>query len=125
MATKKMLTRRRSLTGICALAIALSWTLVHGDPQGQSFTMLAPGYTQQLFGVTSNITAPSGVLGGVAVLQNGDVLAVECATDGTRLHRFEASATFTSHGSTLHLETVTPIAGGCGIVVHNDGTLYL
>ena len=118
---------RRQAAAACAVALALSGVLVYGRPQypGQSFLTLDNKYTQQLFGVTSSFASSGGYLGGVAVLQNGDVLAVECVENGTRLHRFRGSATTTVHRSAVHAETVQPIAGGCGIVVHPNGTLYL
>jgi uncharacterized repeat protein (TIGR01451 family) len=118
---------RRPAAAACAITLALSGVLVYGRPQspGQSFQTLDSDYTQQLFGVTSSLAGPGGYLGGVAVLQNGNVLAVECAQNGTRLHRFSGSATTTVHGSTVHAETVQAIAGGCGMVVHPNGTLYL
>ena len=93
-----------------------------------SFFILDPAYAQRLFGVTSSFlrTAPArGYLGGVVALQNGDVIAAECETSVTRLHRFSASSTYVVRGTTLHAETISnPIAGGCGIALHPDGYLY-
>ena len=67
---------RRQAAAVCA--IALSGVFVYGGQQspGQSFSTLDNKYTQQLFGVTSSFASSRGYLGGVAVLQNGDVLAV-------------------------------------------------
>jgi uncharacterized repeat protein (TIGR01451 family) len=98
--------------------------------QGCSFFTLDPAYAQHLFGVTASFlkTPPDrGYLGGVVVLQNGDVIAAECETSVTRLHRFIASSTYTDpqHGTTLHPESISdPIPGGCGITLHPDGYLY-
>src|SRR6185369_12485398 len=65
----------------------------------------------------------------VATLPNGDVIAAECVQTGTRLHRFSAALTTTKHGTVVHTETILPLAGtspgGCGVVYHPDGTLYL
>ena len=59
------------------------------------------------------------------MLQNGDVIAAECDTNGTRLHRFSA-ATYVdpATGQTLHQETITPTAGGCGITLGLVGFIY-
>src|SRR5688500_16568863 len=75
---------------IAALAMTLGTAVQTQSPppQGQSFTTLYPKFTQQLFGVTSNFLTPGGYLGGVVVLQNGDVIAAECVSSNTRLHRF-------------------------------------
>ena len=89
---------------------------------GQSFATLYPGYTQSLFGVVSAFASPGAVLGGVAVLQNGDVIAAECVPSGARLHRFSAASLVP--GTSLHLETTVNSAAGCGIVPHPDGFLY-
>src|SRR2546428_3814140 len=98
--------------------------------QGPFFYFPDPAYAQHLFGVTSSFLKQPpgrGLLGGVVVLQNGDVIAAECETSVTRLHRFTASSTYTDpvHGTTLHPETISnPIPGGCGIALHPDGYVY-
>src|SRR5437870_4984057 len=105
-----------------AAALTLAIAVLHS--QGFSFLFLAPGYSQHLFGVTS---PKSATLGGVAVLQGGDVLSAECRMNGTNLHRFIASSVLPpdSTGTSLHPETIVPttgtIAGGCGIALNTDG----
>ena len=41
------------------------------------------------------------------------------------MHRFSATLTIQKNGTAIHVETILPSAGGCGIVYHPDGTLYL
>src|SRR5437867_3390576 len=113
-----------------AILSLLVTTTVRGQlqcsPGRPFFCSLDTEYAQHLFGVTSSfLTMPpnSGYLGGVVVLQNGNVIAAECETSVTRLHRFTASSTYTDpvHGTTLHPETISnPIPGGCGIALHPD-----
>jgi hypothetical protein len=55
---------------------------------GKSFPFLDPAFTQQLFGSTDSFKVNGGNLGGIAILQNGDVIAAECVTKDTRLHIF-------------------------------------
>lgn len=106
-----------------SLWVALGW-IANGQaaPDGQSFAMLVPGFSQRLFGVVSEFVVPGAYLGGIAVLQNGDVIAAECLSSNARLHRFQANATIP--GTTLHVDTPMNSEGGCGIVVHPDGFLY-
>ena len=109
---------------ICAgMSLGAGWVASgQAAVEGQSFVLLYPGFSQRLFGVTSSFAQPGGYLGGIAVLQNGDVVAAECMFSGARLHRF--SATETVPGTTLHAETLLGSGAGCGIVVHPDGFLY-
>jgi hypothetical protein len=94
--------------------------------QVQPFFSLQPGFTQELFGSTrSFLIENTGYLGGVTVLPRGDVMSAECVFTGTRLHRFSAATTTQQHGAALHAETILPSDGGCGMVYHPDGTLYL
>jgi hypothetical protein len=90
------------------------------DGGGKSFGFLAAGYTQKLWGATSNLRS---ILGGVAVLQNGDVIAAECVFTGTWLHRF--AATDIDQDTGLHRDDPLRSDGGCGIVFHPSGKLYL
>jgi uncharacterized repeat protein (TIGR01451 family) len=115
--------RRKALIGVSLAWVALG-AIAHGRAgrPGQSFIDLSRGYSQQLFGVVSDFSTAGGYLGGIVVLQNGDVIAAECLSTGSRLHRFHADETFP--GSTLHVETDMASAAGCGIVLHPDGTLY-
>jgi protocatechuate 3,4-dioxygenase beta subunit len=94
-------------------------------PAGKSFTFLQPGFTQQMFASTNSFLLRNGSLGGIAVLPGGDVVAAECLFSGTRLHRFNATTTVNKYGTALHVETLLPSGGGCGLVYHQDGTLYL
>src|SRR5438876_1026071 len=94
-----------ALAAATALTIAIAILHSQGQAcslgQGCSFLMLEPGYSQHLFGVTS---PKSANLGGVAVLQDGDVLSAECRMNGTTLHRFIASSVLPpdSTGTILH-----------------------
>src|SRR5437879_8856865 len=103
------------------VAIAVVGTIVaRGQGQSYSFYTLAAGYAQHEFGITSTYLrtgTQKGYLGGVAVLQNGDVIAAECLTNGTQLHRFSASAPLVLDANTglfVHQETLLKTAGGCG-----------
>jgi hypothetical protein len=108
------------------------WAAVAVDTQQQgiSFFTLDPDYDQNLFAVTSSFRTGGGApmpgyLGGVVVMQNGDVVAAECDTAGTRLHRFSATSTFTSDtGQVLHTESIVGGTGGCGLTAGMDGYLY-
>ena len=82
--------------GAALLALVAAVVVVRTQPQGISFFSLDPDYAQHLYGVASSFqkgpNVPThGYLGGVVVLQNGDVIAAECDTNGTRLHRFSAA----------------------------------
>jgi uncharacterized repeat protein (TIGR01451 family) len=115
--TRLLRVKARVLT---LMAIVGAMAVVHGH--GISFLTLDPAYVQHVFART---TLSSGrYLGGVAVLQSGDVIAAECQTNGTKLHRFSASATYVKEGTTLHQETTMSTAGGCGIALHPNGYLY-
>ena len=116
METKLATIARTSIALSIASAVLLGQQAI---PNGRSFAVLASGFTQQLVGVTP------AFLGGVAVLPNGDVISADCVATGTRLHRFSPSATFEKNGTVLASETVLPSVGGCGLVWHPDGTLYL
>src|SRR6185295_15322157 len=105
---------------------------------GHSFTSLATGFTQDLYGVTGDFVEPEfGILGGVAFSPSGDVWSAECYFWGTRLHRFAHDATEAQHGTSVHHDSVVDIsevsqyssvlpygAGGCGLVNHPDGFMY-
>src|SRR5438034_2023999 len=104
-------------------AIAGAVAVIHGAvTQGFSFIALDPSYAQHVFASTPLPSARH--LGGIVVLQNGDVIAAECQTSGTKLHRFSATATYVKEGTTLHSETIMNTADGCGIALHPDGYLY-
>src|SRR5712691_8971435 len=107
---------RSAMTAVIVAACAIA--VVYAS-MGRSFSFLAPGYAQHVFGNTSNFKPAGGYLGGVVVLQSGDVIASECQTSTTRLHDFSATSTTTTKDTVLHTETILPasvtIAGGCGI----------
>jgi parallel beta-helix repeat protein len=120
------------------LAIGLAGGLltVHSRAAGpgQSFTFLHADFSQTLIGVTTNLLTgdidedgvPDGILGGVAFAGDGDPLVTECEFWGTRLHRYDLQGTpVTVNGTDLAPETVLDSAGGCGVVNHPDGTLYV
>src|SRR3954470_15107872 len=108
MGDPPIFSRKRWLVAAAFTALALTVT-VGTAPQSVSFTTLAPGYAQHLFATTSSFSKGS-ILGGVVILQNGDVIAAECATDGTVLHRFSATqmAPDPDDGQMVHVETMYP-----------------
>ena len=112
--------RLRAIIALCILAGTSA--VVRGDPQGLSFYGLAPEYAQHVFAVTDNLVL---YLGGLVVLQNGDVIAAECAEKNARLHRFAAATTTTVQGTPVHPDAViSPSAGGCGLALHPNGLIY-
>jgi hypothetical protein len=116
-----------------ALALLTSVSLAVGP--GQSFTWLSPGFTQELVGTSADFPflydddgdgRPDNILGGVAFAADGDPLVTDCEFAGTRMHRFDLAGTPTTvHGSDLSPETIIATEGGCGIVNHPDGSLYV
>jgi hypothetical protein len=129
MTSKYQTSAGRWLYAAATAAVCLV-TAIHLSAQGFSFFFLQPGFTQNEFGVTSNLLPQQsgpGYLGGVVVMQNGDVIAAECRTSGTRLHRFSAATTVIDPvtGLTVHPETIiSSPAGGCGITLGLDGFIY-
>ena len=117
--------RRFSHVGRLAVTVVLlagTNAIVRGDPQGLSFYGLAPEYAQHVFAVTDNLSL---YLGGVVVLQNGDVIASECAEKNARLHRFSAATTTTVQGTPVHPDAlISTAAGGCGMALHPNGLIY-
>jgi uncharacterized repeat protein (TIGR01451 family) len=116
--------RKTGLT-LTTLVVALTTAavLLRADLPGQTFDGLPLEYGQQLFAATYYV---NNYLGGLVVLQNGDVLAAECTnTPTTILHRFSGTETTPVYGTDLHDETaVISTAGGCGIAYHPDGFVY-
>jgi uncharacterized repeat protein (TIGR01451 family) len=121
------MTGRTWRIGAVCVALCAAVVGVRGDDGiGRPFVSLQAGFTQELFGVSESfLVDDTGSLGGVATLPNGDVVAAECVNTGTRLHRFNTNAHYEKEGSELHVETILPSGGGCGLVYHPDGTLYL
>jgi len=96
--------------------------VTQADPSpgpGQSFTFLQPGFTEEIFGVSSNFA------GGVAFAPDGDPLMDNCAGSGSPLHRYDRqSVAPIVHGTSLHPETILSSNAGCGLTNHPDGNLY-
>lgn len=112
---------------VAVLALIGGIAAVRAVQQGYAFWMLDPEYAQYVFASTNSFqrTLPAkGYLGGVAVLQNGDVIAAECETATTRLHWFDATATYVERETPLHTERIISTIGGCGIAYHPDGFVY-
>jgi hypothetical protein len=109
-----------SLSLMALLATAPPGAQAPQPPAGQSFLALTSGFTQELIGVASG----PPLLGDVAVLPSGQVIASECVNNTARLHRYSPASTYQANGTTLWSETVVPSAGGCGAVLHPDGFLY-
>jgi uncharacterized repeat protein (TIGR01451 family) len=109
-----------SLIGVAAVAAVL-----HGHQQQTPvFDGLGVEYAQHVFATTADLSTAS-YIGGVVVLQDGDVIAAECAATGARLHRFSATSVQEENDTPIHQETArftTP--GGCGITYHPDGFIY-
>jgi len=97
---------------LCALAIPAIATA------GQSFTFLQPGFTQAIFGVSSNF------MGGVAFAPDADPWVDQCPFDGSPLTRFDGATTFVVNGTTLHPGTVFDSSAGCGLANGTNGNLY-
>jgi hypothetical protein len=124
------------LTALVSVGLAGALFELHGRAMGpgQSFTFLQIGFTQELIGRAQELLTgdvdedgvPDGILGGVAFAGDGDPLVTECEFAGTRLHRFDLQGTpINDHGTDLAPGAALPSAGGCGVVNHPDGTLYV
>ena len=120
----------RAWPAVIAAGLTAAVLLAYAATQGYSFFWLSPGYGQEVFGNTDSfLRGDAGYLGGVVVLQNGDVVAAECETQTTRLHVFDASRLEDDddeeHDTPLHRESISdPLTGGCGITLHPDGFIY-
>jgi hypothetical protein len=134
--TRIMHTRRIGLTCLLAMGLAGALHELTGRAAGpgQSFTFLQDGFTQELIGraeqlITGDLDedgVPEGILGGVAFAPDGDPMVAECEFFGTRLHRFDLDGPpITDHATDLAPGTALPSFGGCGVVNHPDGTLYV
>jgi hypothetical protein len=118
--------RRLTLALTVAVAAAVLVTRLSGAVPGQSFTFLASGFTQELIGVSTDLLDPEfGILGGVAFAGDADPIVAECQFQGTRIHRFDLGSTSPVHGSDIRAETILPSQGGCGMVNHPDGSVYV
>src|SRR5215212_8184936 len=90
----------------------------HGTAAGKSFTVLEPGFTQEIIGVTSHF------MGGVAFAPDGDPWVNDC-TSGSELHRFDLQGVAPEvFGTKLHPESIVPSNAGCGMTNHPDGFIY-
>lgn len=111
--------------GGLALGSAGSARADHGLANGQSFTFLQAGFTQEVFGV-----APV-FLGGVAFAPDGDPivtsgtnLAIDCGLVNVS-QRFDRQGVATEvNGTRLHPRSAGPSDLACGIVTHPNGALY-
>ena len=107
---------RRRLTAAAAALCALAIPAVASA--GQSFTFLQPGFTQSIYGVSTDF------MGGVAFAPDADPWVDPCAPDGGAMTRFDGSTTFVSHGTTLHPGTVFASSAGCGLANGVNGNVY-
>ncbi|HKD34988.1 MAG TPA: hypothetical protein VKB73_16240 [Gaiellaceae bacterium] len=107
---------RRWLTAAAAMLCALAIPAI--ATAGQSFTFLQPGFTQAIFGVSSNF------MGGVAFAPDADPWVDQCPFDGSPLTRFDGATTFVVNGTTLHPGTVFDSSAGCGLANGTNGNLY-
>ncbi len=118
--------RRLLLTGLVVALVA--WPIIERPASiaraklafaPQSFTFLAPGFTQQIIGVSTSF------FGGVAFAPDGDPLVDFCGYSGSPLHRFDlGGATTTVNGTALYPSSLMSSNAGCGITTHPDGNLY-
>jgi hypothetical protein len=122
--------RWRRAAAVAVVAVAATVLAVIALGTGRSFTSLASGYEQELYGsVQLGVNGSTPIsLGGVAFASNGDVWAAECRLSGpTRLHRFDAAvpAPSVNGTTTRHATTVVEVpVGFCGLTNHPDGFLY-
>jgi len=121
--------RWRRAAAVTVPAVAATAFALVALGTGQSFTTLAPGYQQELYGsVQLGVNGSTPIsLGGVAFAPDGDLWAAECLVAGTQLHRFDAAtpAPVKNGTTTLHPSTVVaPGIGFCGLTNHPDGFLY-
>jgi len=121
----------RRITGGVSVAIVLTlvaWVAAdHGTGMGHSFLVLAPGFTQEIFGVSPDVLLSNGdLLGGVAFAPDGDPWVLECESSAGSLHRFDGQTPDPPvHATPLHHQTVVPgDTRGCGLVNGADGALY-
>jgi len=93
----------------------------HGIATSQSFSFLAPGFTQEIIGVSPLF------LGGVAFASDGDVFASDCRFGqfAGDLHRFDLQGIAPEINTTrLHPKTVIHSVAGCGLVGPFNGYVY-
>src|SRR4051812_41379120 len=105
-------TIRKILLAIAIVETATWWSIAAlASGTGKSFKTLAPGFTQDLYGVTGDIVdSDMGILGGVAFSPTGDVWSGECYFYGTRLHRFAHDVPDNQHGTELHMDNLVDIS---------------
>src|SRR5689334_17025541 len=119
----------RRLRSFAVLFLVLVGTLIetssgsvyadHGTGSGQSFTFLAPGFSQEITGISSDF------MGGIAFAPDGDVWVNDCAFSGSHLHRYDIQGVAPEvNGTKLHPETIVPSNAGCGMTNHPDGFIY-
>ncbi|HEY6149797.1 MAG TPA: DUF11 domain-containing protein [Gaiellaceae bacterium] len=108
--------RRHWLAAAAAALCALALPAIANA--GQSFTFLQPGFTQSIYGVSTNF------MGGVGFAPDADPWVDECAPDGGGMTRFDGSSTFVVNGTTLHQGTHVASSSGCGLANGVNGNLY-
>jgi RTX calcium-binding nonapeptide repeat (4 copies) len=107
--------------GVLTLGFGFNATKAdHGTGLGQSFLTLAPGFTQEIFGVHPSF------LGGIAFAPDGDPLVANCVnSSGSPLQRFDRQGVAPVVNSTnLHPVTALPSDAGCGLTNHPNRALY-
>lgn len=83
------------------------------------FTFVAPGFTGQIW------AAPTPAFGGVAVRNDGTVIASRCASANGPLYFFDPVRTVDVDGITSHVQNASvQNNAGCGLLLHPDGYLY-
>ena len=102
-----MLRRGWLVTLVAALAMLAVPAVANA---GQSFLFLQPGFTQSIFGATSQ----TALLGGVAFAPDSDPWVADCGFDNSALHRFDGASTVIVNGTTIHTETIGPSTSGRG-----------
>ena len=91
----------------------------HGTGNGQSFTFLSPGFSQEITGISSDF------MGGIAFAPDGDVWVNDCLFNGSHLHRYDIQGVAPEvNGTKLHPETIVSSNAGCGMTNHPDGFIY-
>jgi hypothetical protein len=108
--------------GVLAIVVASEDLLYadHGAGGGQTYSFLAPGFTQDLVGVSAHFA------GDVTVASDGDVFLSDCQFQGSDLHRYDlqGAAPIINGTPSLHPETIVPSNAGCGLITHSDGFIY-
>src|SRR5581483_7599627 len=117
--------RHNSANGTVAPAVSP----MQQPSNGQSFTYLQPGFTQEIIGISPHVghiprQGPDIILGGVAFAPNGDPMVADCGPPG-EIHRFDLQGQATVvHDTAIHNQTALPTDQICGLTNHPNGLLY-